>query len=446
MNKETRSVSRSSVGGRRRVASRMAVLLSVATGVAGFAATGASASSAPVTIKMFSGSGLAKVNQALATAFNKSQHGVKVVLLTVPDADYNTALPRDLQSSAGPDVAAPAALVQEVADHQLLNLNSYAKQYGWTKKFSKQALAPGRVNAHGVIGTNGSLYMAGGQAGVVTGIFYNRALLAKLNLTVPKTLAQFGADLKAAKAAGITPIVASNADGLTGHLFDMLLGDYMGARKIDNVINNVPGSTVNTPGAVAAANQLASWMSAGYFNSDANAIQQTQSYQEFGAGNGLFFISGSWIESGGNFPASFQYGMMPFPPLHAGGPYSAMESNALAFAISAKSKHQAQAAEFLNWLGSRKAAKVYVKVGGGNALGLAKITAPSLSASLTKQTENIYQLVQKDNGVLNWLQNQGTTVNADYPPQLQLLMAGKTTGSALIQKLESDVQADRQAA
>jgi raffinose/stachyose/melibiose transport system substrate-binding protein len=295
-----------------------------------------------------------------------------------------------------------------------------------------------------VIG-RGPLYQAGGQAGVVTGIFYNRALMAKLGLHVPKTVSQFSAELATAKAKGVTPIICSNEDGLTGHLFDMLLGDYMGAQGIDDVIDNVPGSNLDTPDAVAAADLLGSWMSAGYFNSDANAIQQTQSYQEFGAGDGLFLVSGSWIESGGNFPASFNYGIMPFPPLTVGGPYVGMESNDLAFSISAKSLYPDQAAQFINWLSTPAAAKVIVTVGGGNAYGLAPIVSPSLDASLKAQTENVYQLVQKGDGVLNWLQNQGPIVNSDFPPELQLLMAGKTTGADMIQKFAADVVADRQA-
>jgi raffinose/stachyose/melibiose transport system substrate-binding protein len=400
--------------------------------------------SGPVTIKLFSGSGTVTTNQALANGFNKSQSAVKVVLMTVPDTDYNTALPRDLRTSSGPDVFAPSALVQEVADSEVLNLSSYASKYGWTAKFSAQALAPGRVSSKGVVG-RGPLYQAGGQAGVVTGIFYNHALMAKLGLHVPKTVSQFSAELATAKAKGVTPIICSNEDGLTGHLFDMLLGDYMGAQGIDDVIDNVPGSNLDTPDAVAAADLLGSWMSAGYFNSDANAIQQTQSYQEFGAGDGLFLVSGSWIESGGNFPASFNYGMMPFPPLTVGGPYVGMESNDLAFSISAKSAYPDQAAQFVNWLSTPAAAKVIVTVGGGNAYGLAPIVSPSLNASLKAQTENVYQLVQKGDGVLNWLQNQGPIVNSDFPPELQLLMAGKTTGADMIQKFAADVVADRQA-
>ncbi len=422
-----------------------ATLVSTSLALTGLGAAGAPAfASGPVVIKLFSGSGTATLNQALANAFNKSQKGVKVVLMTVPDTDYNTALPRDLRTSSGPDVFAPSALVQEVADGEVLNLDGYARHYGWTKKFSPQALAPGRVSSKGVIG-RGPLYEAGGQAGVVTGIFYNRALMAKLGLHVPKTLSQFAAELATAKAHGVTPIICSNEDGLTGHLFDMLLGDYMGAKGIDNVIDNVPGSSLDTPDAVAAANLLGSWMSKGYFNSDANAIQQTQSYQEFGAGDGLFFISGSWIEFGGNFPKTFSYGMMPFPPVTVGGPYVGMESNDLAFSVAAKSAHKDQAAQFVNWLSTPAAARVVVKVGGGNAYGLARIVPPALAGSLQAQTENVYQLVQRDNGVLNWLQNQGPIVNSDFPPQLQLLMAGKTTGAAMIQKFQSDVVADRQA-
>ncbi|MFC6713702.1 ABC transporter substrate-binding protein [Branchiibius cervicis] len=203
-------------------------------------------------------------------------------------------------------------------DGLITNLDAYDKAYGWDAKIPSTVLAAGRVK-DGVIGS-GSLYTAGGAAGPLVGVFYNRDLAQKVGMsTVPASLDEMEGVMKKAKAAGITPIIASNADGLIGHLYSLLLSQYMGPQKLLDVVWHTPGATLDTEEAKAATAKLESWMKAGYFNSDANAINQDASYGQFAGGKGLFMVQGTWITQA--LPTSFNghYGIFPLPPKTAGG-------------------------------------------------------------------------------------------------------------------------------
>lgn len=394
--------------------------------------------STPTTLTLFSAAGLKPYEQGLADAFQKQYPAITVKLQVEADNNYNTVLPRLLASNSTPDIIAPSDLIGEVKDGLLTDLTPYAQAYGWTSKIPASVLAPGRVD-NGVIGS-GTLYEAGGAAGPLVGVFYNKALAAKIGLTSPPaTVADLEKDLAAAKAAGITPIIASNQDGLIGHLYSLLLGDYMGADALNAIVYHHPGATVNTPAAVQATTVLQTWMKDGYFNANANAINQEASYGDFANGQGLFMFQGSWMVQ--SLPASFsgKYGVFDFPPVQAGGKYTGMSSDTLAYSIAAKSTHKNAAALFLNFLTTPAAAQVAVQ-NGYAALGVQSTPTPSMSASLTDQIQAGYAQIAADNGFTTWLQNAGPEVNTAETAQLQLLFASKTTPAAMVKALEAAYQ------
>jgi raffinose/stachyose/melibiose transport system substrate-binding protein len=289
-----------------------------------------------------------------------------------------------------------------------------------------------------VIGS-GPLYAGGGSAGPLVGVFYNKALAASIGMTQPPaTLAALEADLAKAKAAGATPIIASNGDGLIGHLYSLLLGDYMGPKALVNLINHVPGSTLDTPAAIQATTVLQKWIKAGYFNSDANAIQQEASYGEFTGGKGLFMFQGSWAVPVLQSAFGGKYGMFPFPPVTAGGTYAAMTSNSLAFSIPAKAAHKNTAAAFLNFLTTPAAAQIMISNGFASCSPCKAVT-PTLSGTVNSQIQAGYSLVGADNGFTNWLQNAGSNMTTAETAQLQLLFAGKTTPTAMVKSLQSSL-------
>ncbi|GHE10871.1 ABC transporter substrate-binding protein [Streptomyces alanosinicus] len=391
----------------------------------------------PATLTLFSAAGLQTYEQGLADAFHAKYPKIKVNLRVEADNNYNTVLPRLLASDSTPDIVQPYDLLGGVKDGLLTNLDAYDKAYGWSDKVPASALAPGRVSMR-TTGA-GSLYQAGGSAGPLVGVFYNKELASKVGMkSVPATVADLEAMMAKAKKQGITPIVASNQDGLIGHLYNLLLGDYMGAQKLSDIVYHQPGATLDTPAAVKATETLQKWIKAGYFASDVNAINQEASYGQFTGGKGLFFFQGSWITQTLDENFKGKYGVFPMPPATEGGSYAGMTSNTLAFSIAARSKHKDTAALFLNFLTTPEAAKVAVKNGYAALTDDAKSAAkPSLSGSLTDQIQAGYAAIAADNGFDSWLQNSAPAVGTKLTQQLQLLVSGKVEPAAMVKTLQS---------
>ena len=385
------------------------------------------------TLTLFTAAGVKDYQQGLADAFMAEYPAIDVELQVEADNNYNTVLPRLLASDDPPDLAAAADLIGSVRDGLVTDLDAYDEAYGWSDEVPASVLDAGRVD-DGTIGT-GSLYAAGGAAGPLVGVFYNRELATQVGMTeVPATIDELETVMADAKAAGITPIMASNADGLVGHLYNLLLGAYMGPQSVLDVVWRQPDASLDTPEAVEATARLHEWADAGYFNADANAINQDASYGRFASGEGLFMFQGSWMTQ--SLPDSFDgdYGVFPMPPLEeSGGSYS-MTGNTLAFSIAANSDEKNAAALFLDFLTTPAAAEVAAANGYPSAAGATGEL--SLDAPAPDQIQTGYSSVADANGFFSWIQNSVPAVNTELPTQLQLLISDKTTPDDVVAKLQ----------
>lgn len=395
-----------------------------------------SVATTPTTITVLGGAGLKSLNDQLATAFHKQYPAITVNVQLEADNDYNTVLPRDLASNHSPDIFAPTTITQEVKDNLITNLDSYAKQYHWANKVPSSILSWGRVNSKDVQGS-GSLYEAGGYAGSVVGVFYNRSLATKIGMKKPpKSLAQFETYLAKAKSEGLTPIVAAAQDGTINHLFNLLLGDYVGAKAVNRIVFDTPGAKIDSQGGLQATVLLQKWIKDGYFNTDANAVNQQASYGRFAQGGGVFMFQGSWLVPVLDPMFKGKYGFFPMPPLKSGGTYTTMTGNALAFGVSQKSQHKDAAALFLNWLTTPAAAQI-ARENGDYTVGKATKAPAPMSASLNEQFQSAYSLVAAHNGFDSWIVNAGPSMGPTMTAQLQLLFANKTTPSQMLSSLQS---------
>jgi ABC-type glycerol-3-phosphate transport system substrate-binding protein len=382
----------------------------------------------PVALTFYDGAGLKDFDEALISAFEKKNPNIKINLRSDPDAVTNTNMPRIISSNDAPDlVRYPAgAIAGYVKDGVLTNLDSYATAYGWDKLPAAQ-LSQYRVD-NGALGS-GSLYAFGAPAGPMTGVFYNRDLAAKIGMDkAPQTLAEFEDALMKAKNAGVTPIISANKTGLTGHVWNLLLGNYMGADNLNAFRFRKPGSTVDNPDALAATKTLQNWMQSGYFNSDQNALEQDPSYGRFMNGDALFTVQGSWVlgplkkmVDAGNL------GFFPLPGTDASHPATAMSSTSLSFAIPAKSKNHDAAAAFLNWVQSPEAAAAAYD-SGFSAKAPDATTTFSMSDNVQKQLSNSYAKAVADNALTGWVADvtQGMATSA-LNPGLQQLAANQVS-------------------
>lgn len=391
----------------------------------------------PVTLNAYFETGF-PLPLSLAKAFSKQYPNVKFNIRQDQFAIITTNAARVLNSSNAPDLIRVPSITDLVKDKLLKNLDGYFKAFGWNK-FPAAQLAQNRVSPSGRRGS-GSLFATGLNFSM-TGVFYNKALAAKIGITkAPATVAELESLMAKAKAAGITPIMQFNkgTGGLAFPLQD-LMGAYGPSSAINDWIFQKPGATIDTATNRTAAAHLEQWIKNGWFPSDANAIDYFTMMSRFTKGDGLFMFNGDW-ESGNlgkNMPDA---GFFLMPPAKAGGKHAAM-SAPLTYGIGAKAKHTDCAAFFLNWVVTNKKARgIDVAVGGSNPGGPTTLPLPKVAkGSLIEQTLAAGSVIGKENGGMDFIANATGSIFAQgWTPELQKMVGGQQTGDGMLKAVQAE--------
>ena len=130
--------------------------------------------------------------------------------------DINKTLKLKLSDASAPDVVPANNGWQGIGTFAkaglILNLDAYAKGYGWDKRIPATIAKMHQVAADGSqIGTGSWFGAPIAQGGFIT-VYYNRAKLEKLGASVPTTFDEFKQSLSAAKAAGEVPMMIGTQD------------------------------------------------------------------------------------------------------------------------------------------------------------------------------------------------------------------------------------------
>ena len=192
----------------------------------------------------------------LCTWYNNSQDDYELVIEFRNTVDVD--VPRALAAGTAPDIiyASGPSYIGTYKDEDLvLNLDSYAEQYGW------------KDNILGVIydslTLDGSLYsVPGGMS--VGGLFYNKELFEEKGWTPPTTLDEMVALMEDAKAAGLYPLGAGNKGWkpCNNHFGSMIINHVGNPSLFYNALSG--NSSFNTPEMVAAVEASAEWFQNGY--------------------------------------------------------------------------------------------------------------------------------------------------------------------------------------
>ena len=102
-----------------------------------------------------------------------------------------------------------------------------------------------------------------------------------------------------------------------------------------------------------AAQKIKDWQDAGYFSSDALALDGSTALSRFCNGEALFFPSGSWYSASINDALGDDAGWIAFPGEKADSG-SAAANAVTAFGIPANAKNKNAAAAFLDFLHVRR--------------------------------------------------------------------------------------------
>lgn len=424
-----------------RRALRIALTLSTTAAIAGTALAAPSCGTDPVVLNSYFETGF-PLPSRLAEEFTKQFPNVTFDIREDQFANMMENSPRILSEDNAPDLVRLPSLTDLVANDLLLNLDSYFTEFGWDK-FPAGQLVQLRVEEGGRPRGTGSLYAMGLNYSM-TGVFYNKELAAQLGMTEPpKTLAELDALLAKAKEAGIQPIMQWNK-GTAGLAFPLqnLMGAYGAPEPINDWIFQKDGATINTPENLEAAEHLDGWIKAGYFPSDANAIEYFQMMSRFIGGEGLFMFNGDWESGNLDTNAADKFGFFIMPSEEDGGRHATM-SAPLTFGISSKAANADCAAFFLDWVATNEEArKINVAVGGSNPGGPTDLAMPAVTpGSVTEASLAAGQTLAEDNGAMDFIANAtGAIFAAGWTPELQKMVGGQQTAAGLLEAVQEEYE------
>jgi raffinose/stachyose/melibiose transport system substrate-binding protein len=225
-------------------------------------------------------------NKIVISPFNATQSDYTVKAQLVQQ--YDRQLKLALSAGKGPDVLfteGPTYLVQYIKNGFVIPLDTYAKKYGWDKRFIKATLDLQ------VLG--GKLYGLPDEYESVF-LYYNKTLFAKNGWEPPKNLADLKKIAEDAKSKGITPLSGGNANwkGTNEWFITAVLNSYAGQ---ENVAKALKGELPWTsPVFVEAFKMLNDWWKDGWFSKSYYALTGEQAVSELTSGKAAMLISGSW--------------------------------------------------------------------------------------------------------------------------------------------------------
>ena len=415
----------------------LAAVMAVTTAGGAYAAPSCGAS--PVVLNSYFETGFPLPTE-LSKEFTKQFPNVTFAIKEDLFATMMENSPRVLAGDNPPDLIRLPSISDLVKDGLLKNLDSYATAFGWDK-YPPAQLSQNRVADGGSPRGEGSLYAMGLNYSM-TGVFYNKALAAKIGMTKPpETVAELDDLMAKAKAAGIVPIVEWNKPSV-GMTFPLqnLMGSYGDPKPVNDWIFQQPNATIDTPANLTATQHLEQWIKAGYFQDDVNAVDYSTAMGRFIGGQGLFIFNGDWESGNLDKQMAGNAGFFLMPPATAGGKHAAM-SAPLTYGIGANAKNADCAAFFLNWVGTNaEARKIDVAVGGSNPGGPVDLPLPAVTpGSVTEQTLAAGTVIGKDNGAMDFIANATGAIYADgWTPEIQKMAAGREDAASVLKAVQAE--------
>jgi raffinose/stachyose/melibiose transport system substrate-binding protein len=320
----------------------------------------------------------------------------------------------------------------------LLPLDNYAQAYGWNDRVSQNVLSVSSWSSDGEQFGTGSIY-GYTSMGEIVGVYYNKAMLADLGLTVPTTFEQFEHDLAVAKQAGKVPIQFGNNDAFPGiHEYAVIQDQMAPVSQLTDFIFGTNGSqaSFDTPANVQAATTLQNWAKEGYFTPGYAGGGYQDAVNNFAKGEGLFMITGNWIvaDLGAD---NRNFGFFVMPPREASGPQVSTGGAGFPLAITSGSKNPDAAAAYIDWMTNDHASDLLLPTG-QLPLSTAAGTSSVQDGTVLADVVNVADTVSDSNGVVPYEDWATPTFYDTLTAAIQELMADRITPQEFVSKVQQD--------
>jgi raffinose/stachyose/melibiose transport system substrate-binding protein len=337
---------------------------------AGAYAACSSAATTPITLTVWDQEvreGIGNAIDQLNTEFTAANPGVTIARQQKSFDDLKATVKLALADPNGPDVAqvnqGRPDMGAAVQAGLLLPLTDYASKYGWDQRWGSGVLARNSFSDDGKTFGTGTLYGVS-VTGEIVGLFYDKDLAAKYNLTgAPASYADLMAIWEATKAGGDVPIAFGALDGDALQIYGSILETMVTAEWLDNFIYGRNSVSFNTPETIAAAKALVELADKGYFTEGFAGIGYDDSVKLFSSGKGLNLWTGSWIGATLTEQAGEMFGFFRTPPQTAGGSALSIGGVGLPWSIRKTSANPDCAAAYLDWITSDHAMQLVAALG-----------------------------------------------------------------------------------
>ncbi|MGW1466715.1 ABC transporter substrate-binding protein [Streptomyces sp. NPDC001493] len=307
-----------------------------------------------------------KVEKQLVATFNKSSK-VKVVLDTIPGADYQAKLQTIINSKQAPDVFfnwGGGSIKPFVDAGLLLPLDDFiAKDPGLKDNF-----LPSVFNSTVVDGKAYGVPMRGTQPVLM---FNNSKVLKENGLAAPKTWDELLNAVKVLKSKGVTPIALGGGDKWpTLMWFEYLFDRVAGPELVQSALKGDKDVWASADGK-AALTKLKELIDAGAFGTNFDSVKFTDggSPTLLATGKAAFELMGSWEystlqDSQPDFAKSdLDYSAFPSIDGGKGAPTDIVGNTNNFYSVLKKTKHPEEVAEFLKLMYSDQFVKAQLSIG-----------------------------------------------------------------------------------
>jgi raffinose/stachyose/melibiose transport system substrate-binding protein len=370
--------------------------------------------------------------QKMANDYMAAHPNVDIQITVLENEAFKTKLSTVLQSGNPPDIFQSwggGDMNQQISAGLLQDITPALDADGgaWRK-----SIAPGALGVYAYQGKN---YGVPWDMGMV-GFWYNKDLFAKAKIAnPPATWTEFIADVKALKAAGITPISLGEKDKWPGMHIWSYLATRIGGQAAFDAAYSRKGSFTD-PAFVQAGQKLKELIALQPFQPGYLAATHDQMQATFGNGKAAMELSGQWapsVEAANSVDKKgvANLGLFNFPAVEGGaGDVSDVVGGGNGFAIGKNASPEA--IDFVKYLTSLDNQKV---------TAAANQNIPVVIGAETALADPNMVLVQKDFAAAKYFQlyydqylppAMGSVLN----DAVQGLFAGTLTPEQVAQKIE----------
>lgn len=438
----------------RKAVGRMSLLATItaaATLVATACAPGGSAPSSnepdaeesgPVTITVWdgeTGGAPSAMIDRLNEEFQEEYPDITVERVSKSFEDLTATVPLAVTEANPPDVIPVnrgwTQMGRFAQAGQLLPLDEYAAEFGWDERFAPAVLREASFGSEGTRFGEGELFGVS-YAGQYVGVYYNVEKLDALGLDVPETFEDFMAAVDAAKAAGEIPIQCGVREQWPSiHLIGGLQSAFAPRADVEAFIygGGTGEGSFDLPETVEAAETLATMSADGSFADGCSGVSVDDAVKEFAAGNGVFFIQGTWFSAQLAEAMGDNVSMFLLPNTAGEQPY-VQGGAGYTYSIPANSAHPDEAALYLDFLTSERAAEILAEEGG---LPLLPVDVEAASV-LQQAIFDDWARLEASDGFVPFLDYAAPPLLQSLGASTQELMAGQLTVDDYIQRIQSD--------